>query len=272
MIQQGVHLVTVEVAFGDRHFEITRPDDPDNIQLVTDHEIWHKENMINLGIQRLPLDWEYVAWIDTDLQFCNPNWATETIHALQHHKVVQLFETAIDLGPKGEPMTSHKGFMYSYRHGLSRNFKLYPTWHPGYAWAATREAIDGLGGLIDRAALGSGDHHMALSLIGQGVSSMPGEISPNYTAMIVDWQENAKYYIGDRVGYLPGTIVHYFHGKKRERNYQGRWQILLKQKFDPYIDLCLDSQGLLQFSRHGERLRTDFQSYFSSRNEDSIDL
>jgi hypothetical protein len=55
-------LLTVELAFDDRPFAVTSPDNPWHLQLRTKTELWHKERLINLGIERLPADWRYVAW------------------------------------------------------------------------------------------------------------------------------------------------------------------------------------------------------------------
>jgi hypothetical protein len=102
----GARLTTVELAYGQRPFEVTDPDNPRHVQLRTGHELWHKENLINLGIQRLPRNWEYVAWVDADVRFANPQWVQETLQELQHYQVVQLFSHAQDLGPRHEPLAS----------------------------------------------------------------------------------------------------------------------------------------------------------------------
>ena len=75
----NVELYTTEMAFGNRAFEITERDNPRHIQVRSFYELWHKENMLNLAIQRLPEDWEYVAWIDADILFNRPDWAQETV-------------------------------------------------------------------------------------------------------------------------------------------------------------------------------------------------
>ena len=51
--------------------------------------VWTKENLLNIGLARLPEDWKYVAWIDADIAFRQPGWAAETVQALQHYDVVQ---------------------------------------------------------------------------------------------------------------------------------------------------------------------------------------
>src|SRR5882672_8609085 len=53
MAAPNVKLYVVELAYGDRPFEITDPArNRNDIQLRTDCEMWHKENLINIGIQR----------------------------------------------------------------------------------------------------------------------------------------------------------------------------------------------------------------------------
>lgn len=112
MDDSGVRLTTVELAYGDRPFEITECDTASHVQFRTRSELWHKENLINLGISRLPADWKYVAWIDADIQFARMDWAQETLHQLQHYALVQPWSHAQDLGPKHEPMDRHSSFCY----------------------------------------------------------------------------------------------------------------------------------------------------------------
>ena len=95
----GAILYTAEVAFGERHFEVTQVGNPQHLQLRTESEIWHKENALNLLIQRLPVEAKYVAWIDADVKFNRPDWAQETLQLLQHYDVLQMFSHAQDVGP-----------------------------------------------------------------------------------------------------------------------------------------------------------------------------
>jgi hypothetical protein len=278
--QPLVELYTVEIAFGRRPFEVTEAGNPKHLQLRTYEEIWHKENMINLGLGRLPADWKYVAWIDADVEFQRKDWAVETMQQLQHYQIVQMFQQAIDLGPEGEAFQMHQGFAYSYVTGKLRPQKAqngcsYPHWHPGYAWAARREAIEYLGGLYDVSALGSGDHLMAWSLIGEGVDQLPSTMSSGYIKSLADWQGRAERLIHKDIGFVNGSLVHFFHGKKRDRRYRDRWKILQDAQFDPFLDLKRDWQGLYQLDMDGSarmiKFRDDVRGYFRGRNEDSID-
>lgn len=272
--EHGIHFHTVELQTGRRDFAVTDHNNPYHLQLRTDDELWHKENLINLGVQHLSRywpDWQYVAWIDADITFQRKDWVNETIQELQVHHWVQMFQQAIDLGPLGEAMHIHQGFMWSwwaghiYRHG-------YSNWHPGFAWAATREAFTGVGGLVDRAILGSADRHMAMALIGQGQNSYNSGVQENYKKMVLQWQDRSDRYVKRDIGYVHGTILHHWHGQKRNRRYSERWKILVDEKYDPQIDVYPDCQGVLRLEDDRIELRDAIKRYFRGRNEDSIDL
>lgn len=271
MKDAGVILYTVELAFGDRPFEITQSDNPHHVQVRSFFELWHKENMLNLGIQRLPNDWEYVAWIDADIQFTHPNWVNETIEQLQHYMIVQMFSHSIDLDPNYAPMHTYTGFVYNYYHKIKEIDNGYSKYfgHPGYAWAARREALDAVGGLIDEAILGAADMHMACALVGKATSSYNGLVHPEYKNMCLRWQERANKFIKKDIGYVPGQINHFWHGAKADRRYQDRWKILVDNKFNPVTDIYPDSQGLIQLNPDRIKLRDDVRKYFRSRFEDS---
>lgn len=263
----GAILYTVEIAFGNRPFAITDSCNPKHIQLRTDCEIWHKENMINLGVERLPKDWEYMAWVDADISFARPDWCVETLNLLQHYHVIQMFSIALDLGPNFEPFQKHNGFMYSYEQNL-RSSKEYTNWHPGFAWAIRRQAFNDLGGLIDIAILGSADRHMCASLIGKAETTLNRNLTQNYKDAVLIWQDRALQYIKKNVGYMPGTVTHQFHGNKKDRRYASRWALLVDNHFDPVLDLKEDWQGLFQLTDRNLKLRDQIRSYFAGRRDD----
>jgi len=272
---EGVVLYVVEVAFGERPFEATQASNPRHLQLRTNTIMWHKENMINQMVQRLPRDWKYLAWIDGDVHFHNKHVAFETIHQLQHHEVVQMFQSVSNLGPDGSIISSHEGFCYQYvQNGfvVPQNLTRYKVWHPGFAWACTRKAWNDMGGLIDFAILGAADHHMALALVGAVEQSRPGNISDSYKRKLVQWQDRVEHTIQRNVGYVKGTIIHGWHGSFKDRKYRERWDILTSCNFDPDIDIKRDWQGLFTFDKVKFRLRDLLRQYFLQRNEDSTDL
>jgi hypothetical protein len=302
----GGVLYTVEASFGEREEAVAEyaphktidprrawTDCPSRYTRVrTSSELWVKENLINIGISRLPPDWKYVAWIDADVMFARPNWVGETIQQLQHYKVLQMFSEVADLGPRYATIQRHRGFAWCYHHGIPPQQQMpggyyyqplpdveQPThimWHPGFAWAARREAIEDLGGLMDFAILGAADNHMANSLIGNGAHSVHAKIHPVYRARVLSWQEKADRHIRRNLGYVSGLLVHYWHGRKVDRRYWDRWKILTELQYNPDTDIQFDWNGVLKLTDRGDhrsiQLRDRIMQYFRQRNEDSIDL
>ena len=127
-----------------------------------------------------------------------------------------------------------------------------------------------MGGLFDHGILGAGDHHMACSLIGEGERSIPSGVHSNYKHAVLAWQERALR-LHKNIGYVKGTIYHFWHGKKRDRKYKDRWAILIDNKVDPTKDVHKDWQGVWSLYPGHEDLRNQLRDYFQSRNEDSID-
>lgn len=276
----NVKLYVVEIAFGDRHFEVTDKNNPAHLQLRTNYELWHKENMINLGVRHLlPRDWKYVAWIDGDVSFNNPNWALETIQQLQHVHVIQPWSECVDLGPKGNVMRTHTSFSNLISHGIIPHAPAdgnyyepvsgFKAGHPGYAWACTRYFWENAEGLLDFAILGSADMNMAWGLIGKINKSYHGRLSDGFKRMCSDWQRRSYRITNGQLGYVPGMIQHEFHGPKKSRFYKERAQVLVDHKFDPMVDLRRNTQGLwILHNKPG--LTADIRNYMASRDEDSV--
>ncbi|MFO1081855.1 MAG: hypothetical protein U1E23_14650 [Reyranellaceae bacterium] len=276
MLDSGVRLTTVECAYGDRDFEVA---DSRHVNVVRVRAngaqmIWNKENLLNLGIARLP-EAKYIATVDADVFFRKRYWAAETVHELQHHCVVQPWSDCYDLGPHDEHLAVHRSFCRLVFDGEPMQMvhkAPYRFGHPGYAWAWRRGTLDALGGLIEMAALGAGDHHMALAMIGKADRSLPGGIHPNYRQAVMAWQERATAHVAGNIGHVDGTIEHRWHGTKERRRYVGRWEILTRHRYDPVVDLKRNVFGVVELAGNKPGLRLDVHRYFHARDEDSNSL
>jgi len=267
-LENNVVLFTVELQQRARPF-VTNA----NIKLRTNHELWYKENLINIAVQHLPHDWEYMAWIDADIEFQNKNWVSETIEQLQTYKIIQMFSHAIDMGIKKETLSVHVGFAYQYVNGETwKEPKYGGAWHPGYAWACRKSAYNEIGGLMEFPILGSADHHMSLAFIGLVQRYLNSNLHPNYKMLCKIFQDRCERHIKRSIGFLHGTILHHFHGNKVDRQYQDRWKILTNNQFDPLSDIKKDSNNLWQLEDTKIKLRDDLIRYFRVRNEDSVDM
>ena len=276
MQASGVTLTVIECAYGEEQFRC-QDDGARHIGVRAKTRGWNKENLLNLGVQRTP-EAQYIAWIDADVIFRRDDWAEATVKALQHYEIVQPWSDAYDLGPNGEHIAHHRSFCRQfffreplvatgsgYWHGDGGAYT-YP--HSGYAWAITRDALDRVGGLFELGGMGSGDHHMALALIGHADASMPAGTTDAYRAEVKRWEARATRHINGNIGFVPGTLEHLFHGRKGDRGYQSRWEMFVKHAFDPHEDLKRNTHGVLEFATNKPELRHDFDLYLHSRNED----
>jgi hypothetical protein len=269
----------VEASFGDRHHEITTPDNQGQfLQVNTDSEIWIKENLINLGEQRLlPRNWKYISWSDVDIEFRDQRWALETMHELQHVPVLQPWRDSVDIGPTGGIMNHRRSFGYCDWNGGNQ-------WppknnnpsgaggygHTGYVWAATREWWEQSRGLIDFGILGAGDWYMAWAMVGKVGQILHKGTSDSFRRLCEEWQERTLRITKGHVGFIPGRIEHHFHGTTANRKYHDRHDTLAKHDFDPVKDLVRDAQGLVKLCNKPQ-LEYDIRHYNRARQEDTIE-
>lgn len=278
MIAAGVTLTVVECVYGEEE-HACKIDGARHIGVRAKTRGWNKENLLNIGVHRTP-EAKYLAWIDADVIFRDPEWPIKALRALQHYAVIQPWKTCYDLGPNGEHLAAHTSFAHKFFHRKplvpERNGEaywqgdggphIYP--HSGYAWAMTREAFDGIGGLFEYGGMGSGDHHMALALVNKAVHSSAPGASSIYNQEVMRWERRAWEAVKSNLGYTQGTIEHLFHGKKSDRGYLTRWGMFVKHGFDPHDDLKRNSHGVLELATNKPELRHDFDLYLHSRNED----
>ncbi len=275
---EGAQLLTVEVAFGDRPFEVTTPGNPWHLQLRCNDTMFIKERAINVAVAHLSHlvpDWKYVSWADCDLYWSRPDWAIETVQELQHWPIVQMFQQAIDLGPNEELVRTNYSIAYCKMSGINDRPDSYgyggTYHHPGFAWAARRDAWATIGGLLDIAIIGSGDYYMARSFYGAVSEVLSPKFSKDFLDRVMDYEADAKEVRG-LVGYLKASIFHKWHGSKKNRVYSERNKVLWANKFEPSIDLRPNEWMLWQLDRDKPKLKMDLEAYFRGRSEDGIDL
>lgn len=299
--EQRINLLTVECAYGDRDHQLTDDCLEDivvmgstedgvrtiDVRVRNTTQLWLKENMWNIGARHLPQDCRYVLFSDADIEFVDDHIATEIVHALQEYRVVQPFETAADMGPQGQIMDVHRSFGWCHAsgwkwrpaadgkggyaarkpEGVSKPTGYGNAWHPGFCMAFRKDVLDRLH-VLETGILGAGDHHMMGALIGKAHLTLPANIHPSYRAQVMKWQARAAAVVKGDLGYARGTILHNFHGAKSNRRYVGRWDILIKNGYDPDTDVYKNAQGVLELEDHNPVLRDAIRRYFKQRDED----
>lgn len=265
--EDNVNLFVVELIYAGQRFIVTDKQNKNHLQIKTDTPIWHKENMINLGVKYLlPANYKAFAWIDADLEFESSTWALDTLKLLNGCKdVVQVFSHCVDMDAQQNNLNIFNSLGYSFCKGKAYKPRT-DYWHPGFAWAITRKAYEKIGGLYDKGVLGSGDHIMAMAFINKVEFATVANYSEDYKNSMFEYQKKVKHL---RIGYTPGVIRHHYHGTKENRKYCERWQVLVKHDFSPETHLTYDAKGIIiPTAVFPEEFKKDILNYFKERKED----
>jgi hypothetical protein len=265
--EDNITLYVVELAYGNQSFYVTDAKNKRHLQLRCDIPLWHKENMINLGIRLLPPSWKAFAWIDADIEFESMTWASDALKVLNGSKdILQLFSHAVDMDKKKNAMCIFPSFGFQLSKGTTYGGIGINMWHPGFAWACTRKAYERMGGLYEKGILGAGDHAMSLSFIGNSRGSYNAHATDEYKKTVHEFEQRSA---GLRVGYVPGVIRHHFHGSKKNRKYSERWKILVHNSYSPDLHITKNKHGLLIPTRDcPPKMLEEIVTYFQERNED----
>jgi hypothetical protein len=267
--EENVNLFIVEMIYDNQKFMVTNKNNKNHLQLKAKVPIWHKENMINLGVRYLlPKNYKAFAWIDADIEFDSNSWALDTLKILNGCKdVVQLFSHCVDMSGDKTNLNIFNGFGYSFNKNKQYTSKGIDYWHPGYAWAITRKAYEKIGGIYDKGVLGSGDNIMALSFINKCYFMNNIGYSNDYNNSMLEYQNKSSKL---RLGYTPGIIRHHYHGSKQNRNYTERWKLLMKYNYSHIEHLIYDDTGvLIPTLKFPNEFKSDIMNYFRERKEDN---
>jgi hypothetical protein len=277
MLDSGVKLTVVECQYGERPHVANLGPHVNHVAVRASNPAWTKENLINIGIQRVP-EADYICWADADVFFEKSGWAAEVVQALQLYRFIQPWHQAIDRGPRGEILNdgrSFRSFCHQYeqgeplipdRHGWKTYGHHYP--HPGFCWATTRRVLEYCGGLFELGGMGASDHAMALALVGKARHATPKDCNGRFVEHLLRWEERIRHAVHGRIGYVHNVINHRFHGKKKNRAYLDRWQMFLRHGFDPDTDLKRNTYGVLEWSGAKPELEREWMLYLRARAED----
>lgn len=225
--------------------------------------IWQKERLLNRAIQRLPAAVDGVIWLDGDLLVDSPTWAEDVSAALDKWPVIQPWTEATFRGPAGEPIAGPMGnetvpsvpFANDCRlalatatdeiaipSGLPAN-----AW-PGFCWAARRDVLESIGGLYEYDLSGPNDVLMSLAFYGDWSNFFLMRYSGEFKRHFQPWAMRAFEVVAGRVGYVPATLTHLWHGPFDGRRYLERTVRLYQAGYDPALHVATGDDGLLRLA------------------------
>ena len=266
--------------------------------------MWQKERLLNLGIDSLPASVRYVAWLDCDVVFCDPDWASRAREALAHTGALQLFSEIAYLDASQTAALSRRttagvdADLRSYRaaspvvgsarvaaesgadalveaevRGHTRppgaSFRL-PR-NPGMAWAAHRSQLAATR-LFERAVVGSGDLFFLFAALGRAHRWLAEARRLGYGYLAAsrypDWADAVYAWLAGEVGFLEAPALHLYHGELGDRSYKERHGRFNALGIDIERDIVADRGEPLRFARREPTWQSFMSGYFASRRED----
>jgi hypothetical protein len=276
-------LLTIELSF-EGNYELTPPDADHLIQVSGGEVMWQKERLLNIALGAVPNNVENVAWIDCDLVFGSKDWTHKGTEALKSSNIIQLFSEVryldrfstdkLDLNGVPELVRPSAGSQLC--KGQFKEVCLVRPKSPeapkviwpanGFAFAARKSAICEPK-FYDHGVLDGNDILLLCAIYGEFDLAMERlKHNKMQRQHYLDWARRAQRCFGGRLGYIPGTIYHLWHGDLSNRNYMGRHEMLAE--FDPYRDVKLAPDGPWMWTNPRSELAKKIKDYFRTRRED----
>jgi hypothetical protein len=225
--------------------------------------LWVKENLINKACSLLPIDWEYMAWIDGDVIFSSNitediAWGSQTVELLKKYDTVQLFKLYAWIHGKNHGLNVGMGFAF-----ISK-LDMLEFGHPGFAWAINKNFYKKIGGLFEYCIIGGFD-----GLYSAILRKLNDHLDSYYALHFGDYLIKDYYSKFDNVNYSynNSTLLHLPHGDLLQRKYHKRYSILKKYDFNPIKDLTKNDDGILGLKDNESRLALDIKDYFLQRGD-----
>jgi hypothetical protein len=273
----NANLFVVELAVQGGTFEL--PGSMHGLRITYGSTLWQKERMLNLAIEKLPQDCRKVVWLDCDLVFDDRNWLANVSRALETYSVIQPFSECIKLDQGETPQTATIPYpkgdesfarAYSRSPDLARTAPFAMHGHTGYAWAARRDVLAGIG-LYDACLTGSGDHLMAHVFAGAlqspCIGAMIGE-DHAYARHFQLWAEKMHKQCAGNLGYVDGRLFHLWHGDEKNRRYRDHNTAFRSFDFDPDRDVKIGPEGLWEWTDTAGAIKDWAEMMLQSRKED----
>jgi hypothetical protein len=240
-----------------------------HITVHYDDILWVKENLINIALADCS-KWKYAAWVDKDVVFESKTWAIDVIDKLKEVDILQPYSNCICLNEFGHVSETDTGYfnkkeakqsgMISFCCGaLKEGPGKGAAMHPGQAWAITKTFYSKTKKLFDLAIVGGGDG-VIVEAIRQNKNHY---IYKYYGQPYFDFCDKFK---GVKIGYVPGTIYHRYHGDLKDRKYIPRMNLFTERKFTLIEDLEICSNKTVKLTERGRNHKKFIENFFETKN------
>jgi hypothetical protein len=217
--------------------------------------MFHKENLINLLVSKLPDKYTKIVCLDGDVIFENENWINDLSQELDKYDIVVPYHDGCNLDPYYDTIIFSGKTLLNTRFGLNEgNFS------SGYAIAFKRNFFDKIG-LYEYAIFGGGDKMVYGNFLRRPI------MVNNFNSNKKDEYINKLKSLNFKYNYLGGIVYHLYHGNSLDRKYLERHALLNSLNID--TEVIKNEYGVLEFiepSKYNHILL----EYFKNRKEDSI--
>jgi len=275
----GVPLLTVELSVSG-HYELEETDADVLIRIPATSVLWQKERLLNVGLDHLPQEAKFIAWVDCDVIFDEQGWFKQIPLVLSDYPVAQLYSEIVDLMKDGSS-ASASGLI---GHSVVCTERLCPKAPDNFglpgakrtrrgafggAWAGRRELLQEHG-FYDAMIVGGGDRAFACACYGHFQDAITSSrMSKSRADHYLRWATPVYEAIAARVGLVEGRLLHLWHGNLKDRRYIERHDDLSTFEFNPSSDLRKNKAGAWEWTHTSDRSLQDMvKQYFELRNED----
>lgn len=243
----------------------------DSHKLYSNSIMWQKERLLNFMFKELGNQYKAFLWCDSDVVFTSETFATDACEALERSNFIQPFSNSFRLSkesssvffetgnilPHDEGTQYLQGAVSCYKSGKCRGLMVGDI---GLAWGATKEWLEKARGLVDWGILGGGDYFT--------LSCINGFRNPYITSWF-DFKLNLYYKNLPKtvIDFVPGNVIHLYHGKVKNRRYKDRYEIAKKYDYNPITDIKI-SGGTFEWASDKPDFHQEVKDYFFQRAED----
>ena len=219
--------------------------------------MFHKENLFNLLVTKLPAQYTKIVCMDGDVVFSNLNWINDLSIKLDECDVVMPYHDGYQVSGDYNFIQSNGVVMLDHKSNYDEDI-----YKAGYCIAFKRTFFDKIG-LFEYAIFGGGDRMTLCQFVGRPimVNTFNSSKKQNYIDGIKA--------LDLKFGWLDDDVYHLPHGHNVDRQYLERHFLIPELNID--TELVKNDDGVLEFVDPGKYNYITYK-YFKNRKEDSLSL